>query len=170
MSRQWTKMLGAMLLFPILAVSQTSKPLTEEIPSSKEIFLSAITWSEDKGLTAAQTYTEQLSDNVSEAAEKANNEYIKEVGPRSTLLQGEYEIPPEYWNDTLKRIKPIRVYNHKYNIVIALTIQDGCEEGVYIFELSSFMPMPEDTHIVDGFRFYYPWKGKMINYRRDTRF
>ena len=37
MFRRWTKTLGTMLLFSMHAVGQTSKRLTEEMPSSTEI-------------------------------------------------------------------------------------------------------------------------------------
>lgn len=118
MSRQWTKMLGAMLLLPMLAVGQTSKALTEEMPSSTEIILSAITGSEDKGLTAAQTYTEQLNENVIDAAATADAEYRKgnAVDPK-VHIGTENEIPPEYWNDMLKSLNPVRVY---HNLQISL--------------------------------------------------
>ena len=171
MSRQWTKMLGAMLLFPILALGQTSKPLTEEMTSSTEIILSAITGSEDKILTVAQTYVDQLNENVIDAALASEAEYRKRnaVDPK-VHIGTENEIPPEYWNDTLRSLNPVRVYHNRSNIFIALKRQDGIEEGVYIYQLiSSFAPMP-GYQTSDGFTFYNPRKGNMINYRRDTRF
>lgn len=90
----------------------------------------------------AQTYTEQLNEDVIYAAEEANAEYKKVIDPKERQKH-EYEIPPKYWNDTISSLKPLGVYTHSYNIVIALKRQDGIEEGVYIYEIiSSFAPMP----------------------------
>ncbi|MHC4356994.1 MAG: hypothetical protein ACYTE3_14390 [Planctomycetota bacterium] len=60
------------------------------------------------------------------------------------------ELYPTYWTDGIKALNPIKVYNHKNNIVVVQRISDGIEEGKYIFiPISSYLPMTGD----DGFVF-----------------
>lgn len=124
MSRRWTKTLGALLLFPVLAVGQTSEPLTEEMPSSTEIAGAAL-----------QTY----------------NNYSRAW--REVIVQWEGNdivIPSKYWADQIKALKPLKVYDHRGNMVVVRRIQDGVEEGKYILILiSSYVP----ENGVDGFEY-----------------
>jgi hypothetical protein len=54
---------------------------------------------------------------------------------------GEYEIPAQFWSDSIKELNPVRVYDHLLNVAIVLTIQGGEEEGLYITNpISSYAP------------------------------
>ncbi|MBN1437226.1 MAG: hypothetical protein JW936_09130, partial [Sedimentisphaerales bacterium] len=65
----------------------------------------------------------------------------------AAMLSG---IPPEYWADSIRRLDPIRVYMHEYNIVIVQSQNDGVEEGKYVLTpISSYLPRSGD----DGFVF-----------------
>ncbi|MEN6627935.1 MAG: hypothetical protein ABFD69_17050 [Candidatus Sumerlaeia bacterium] len=58
------------------------------------------------------------------------------------------EIPPAYWADAIKELKPIRVYTHRVNIVVVQRVNEEVEEGKYIYiPISSYLP----ENGVDGF-------------------
>ena len=79
---------------------------------------------------------------------------------------GEYEIPPKYWTDAIKELKPVKVYDHLLNVAIVLSIRDGAEEGIYIGNvISSYAPI--GTALVNGFEFLQPEEGiHLIDFRR----
>jgi hypothetical protein len=120
-------MLGAMLLLSMLAIGQTSKTFTEEMRSSTEIAGAAF-----------QTYT-----NFFRARQAGDREVLQGEGD-------EIEIPSKYWADQIKALKVLKVYIHRVNIVVVQRIQDGVEEGKYIYmPISSYLPM----NGVDGFEY-----------------
>ncbi len=60
------------------------------------------------------------------------------------------EIPPQFWDPRIQALKPIKVYTHRANVVVVQRVQDGVEEGTYIYiPISSYLPMTGD----DGFTF-----------------
>lgn len=65
---------------------------------------------------------------------------------------GEYEIPPICWTDHLKELKPVKVYFHRLNAAIVMSVRDGMEEGIYIYNapISSYASI---TRFQDGFEF-----------------
>ena len=66
---------------------------------------------------------------------------------------GEYDIPPEYWTEPIKALKPVKVYDHLLNVVIVLSVKDGLEDGIYVANtLSSYMPFLGGVQ-KDGFEF-----------------
>jgi len=67
------------------------------------------------------------------------------------------EIPRQHWAEGIKKLKPIKVYKHKTNIVVVQRISDGTEEGKYIcIPISSYLPMDG----IDGFTLHpNPVKG-----------
>jgi hypothetical protein len=78
----------------------------------------------------------------------------------------EYEIPSRCWNDIIRSLKPVKVYNHRLNVVIAISIKNGIEEGIYIFNVvSSYRPLRYDEEVENGFTFTRT-NGKVCNYRR----
>jgi len=78
-----------------------------------------------------------------------------------------FEIPARYWPDSIKVLKPLKVYEHYLNVAIVLRIRDGIEEGIYVRNpISSEMPMP-GTIREDGFEFgRVPDVDSEINFRR----
>ena len=57
-------------------------------------------------------------------------------------------IPDRYWADAIRALKPIKVYTHRANIVVAQRLSQHLEEGKYIsIPISSFLPQDG----VDGF-------------------
>ena len=58
------------------------------------------------------------------------------------------DIPRQCWAEGIKKLKPIKVYKHRINIVVVQKVRDNVEEGKYISNLvSSFLPKDG----VDGF-------------------
>ena len=84
------------------------------------------------------------------------------------------EIYPAYWADGIKALNPIKVYKHRVNIVVVQRINDGVEEGKYIYiPISSYLPMTGD----DGFVFspeplsgnkYTLWNKGVFDFKRTT--
>jgi len=59
-------------------------------------------------------------------------------------------IPDRYWADAIRALKPIKVYTHRANIVVAQRVREHLEEGKYIcIPISSLLPQEG----VDGFSF-----------------
>jgi hypothetical protein len=125
MSRQWITVFGALLLLPLLAAGQMTKP-------SQNISLTA-------GLRAA---AEETYANYNRAFQ-AGREKPQPEG-------GRHEIPSKYWAEAIKALKPLSVHLHRMNVVVVQRITDGVEEGKYILLLiSSYLPQ----NGVDGFQF-----------------
>lgn len=60
------------------------------------------------------------------------------------------DIPANLWGEAITRLKPIRVYLHRVNVVAVLKADAGREEGLYIYiPISSYLPRNGD----DGFAF-----------------
>jgi hypothetical protein len=119
-------MLGAMLLLSMLAVGQTSKALTEGMSSSAEI-----------AVAAHQTF--------------ANYIRAYQAGEVITQWEGnEIAIPSKFWADQIKALKPLKVYDHRGNIVVVQRIQDDIEEGKYILgAITNFL----GQNGIDGFEY-----------------
>ena len=68
-----------------------------------------------------------------------------------------YDIPMRCWSEGIKKLKPIKVYKHKNNIVVVQKVRDNVEEGKYIhIPISSNLPMDG----IDGFTLHpNPIKG-----------
>jgi len=89
-----------------------------------------------------------LPDNLAIAALQTHIQYIKAVN--SGEQKPSVEIAKQYWTDEIKRLKPIRVYRHRSNIVVVQRASANWEEGLYISILiSSYAPQSGD----DGFTF-----------------
>ena len=87
-------------------------------------------------------------DNLAIAALQTHIRYIKAVN--SGAQKPSVEIAKQYWADEIKRLKPIRVYRHRGNIVVVQRASANREEGLYISILiSSYAPQSGD----DGFTF-----------------
>ena len=147
MFRPWAMMLGAMLLLSMLAVGQTSKALTEGMPSSAEIATAA--------LYTYLNYTRAFQAGDAEEKREGN----------------EIVIPSQYWTEPIKALKAIDVYTHgDINIVVVLRVENNIEEGKYIHtSVSSLIP----RNGYDGFEFTpNPWEGntyvgyEVVDYKR----
>ena len=69
---------------------------------------------------------------------------------QETAVGDEREIPAEYWCDAIKALNPVKVYLHRLNVVVVQHIENGTEEGKYIYNLlSSYSPQTGG----DGFVF-----------------
>lgn len=89
-----------------------------------------------------------LPDNLATAALQTRIRYIKAVN--SDAQNPSDDIAKQYWTDEIKRLKPIRVYMHRGNIVVVQRASANREEGLYIsIMISSYAPQSGD----DGFTF-----------------
>jgi len=89
-----------------------------------------------------------LPDNLAVSALQTHIQYIKAVN--SGAQEPSDDISKEYWTDEIKRLKPIRVYRHRGNIVVVQRASANREEGKYIsIMISSYAPQSGD----DGFAF-----------------
>ena len=89
-----------------------------------------------------------LPDNLAVSALQTHIQYIKAVN--SGAQEPSVEIAKKYWTDEIKRLKPIRVYRHRGNIVVVQRASANWEEGLYIsIMISSYAPQSGD----DGFTF-----------------
>jgi hypothetical protein len=60
------------------------------------------------------------------------------------------EIPKIWWVGSIQKLRPVRVYNHRFNLVVVLESSEHTEKGLYIGAVqSSYVPMNGD----DGFTF-----------------
>ncbi len=68
-----------------------------------------------------------------------------------------HDIPSQHWAEGIKKLKPIKVYTHRVNIVVVQKIHGNVEEGKYIYiPVSSYLPMDG----IDGFTLHpNPIKG-----------
>jgi hypothetical protein len=81
------------------------------------------------------------------------------------------DIPPAYWAKRIKELHPLRVYNHRANIVVVQKVADHVEEGKYIWlPISSYIPRSDD----DGFEFgprsatgtVVGWRDEVLDFHR----
>ena len=105
-----------------------------------------------------ETYTRSVDDHAP-LVEAAYETYNRHVRARRGS-GGEKRNPVIYrecWAEGIKKLKPIRVYKHKNNIVVVQKVRDNVEEGKYIhIPISSHMPMDG----IDGFTLHpNPMKG-----------
>jgi len=74
--------------------------------------------------------------------------YIKAVNAGTQVRSD--EIGPEYWAEEIKKLRPIKVYQHRCNMVVVQNVSPGREEGKYICTMiSSYAPQSGE----DGFAF-----------------
>jgi len=89
-----------------------------------------------------------IPDNLAIAALQTHIRYIKAVN--SGAEKPSDEIAKQYWTDEIKRLKPIKVYRHRGNIVVVQRASANRQEGLYICIMtSSYAPQSG----VDGFTF-----------------
>lgn len=89
-----------------------------------------------------------IPDNLAVSALQTHIRYIKAVN--SSAQEPSDEISKQYWTDEIKRLKPIRVYRHRGNIVVVQKASSNIQEGKYIsIIISSYAPQSGD----DGFTF-----------------
>jgi hypothetical protein len=135
---KWTMGLGEVLLICIVAFCQT-------VPYSQRSF-----------------------NEIAQAALQSDKDYqtaFAAEGKKPVGWEhGEYEIPPKYWTEALKELRPVKVYDHKLNVAIVLSIREGVEEGIFVFNVvSSWGPIGEDT---DGFQFIRKPEERIVYFRR----
>lgn len=91
---------------------------------------------------------DSFPDNLAVAAFETHIRYIKAVN--SGEQKPSDEISKQYWSDEIKRLKPIKVYRHRSNIVVVQKASANIQEGKYIsIMISSYAPQSGD----DGFTF-----------------
>jgi len=79
------------------------------------------------------------------------------------------EIPSSYWEPSIQRLHPVKVYTHRVNLVVVQRVHDGKEYGKYIhLPVSSFQPVCSwpFSHPVDGFVFYPAWGTGVYSFTR----
>jgi len=92
----------------------------------------------------------------------APEELVKKAGPDRLVVDATWTlrrlvkakgpapevVPPEIWGNSIRELKPIRVYRHGFNVVVVLKESDAVEEGIFIPAMqSSYIP----TDGRDGF-------------------
>ena len=89
-----------------------------------------------------------IPDNLAGVAHETHIQYTKAVN--SGAQEPSDEISEQYWSDEIKRLKPIKVYRHRGNIVVVQKASANIQEGKYIsIMISSYAPQSGD----DGFTF-----------------
>ncbi len=92
--------------------------------------------------------TASIPDNLAVSALQTHAQYIKAVN--SGQQERSDEISEKYWTDEIKKLKPIKVYMHRTNIVVVQKAAPERQEGLYIsIMISSYAPQSGD----DGFTF-----------------
>ena len=75
------------------------------------------------------------------------------------------DVPEEFWAKPIRALKPLRVYYHSVNLVVAQRLSGEIEEGLYIqVPGSSYIPGPGLE--TDGFTFYASQEGVLRFKRR----
>ncbi len=91
------------------------------------------------------------------AAHQTQDAHAKAAGEE---LRFECEIPEQFWAEPIRELKPVKVYNHHRNVVIALKINGNVEEGLYFYTTISSYVFGD----VEGFTFEnftsFPFKYK----------
>jgi hypothetical protein len=73
------------------------------------------------------------------AATETQARYIRAVNAGDEVRSD--VIPERYWADAIRRLKPLKVYTHRANVVVVQRVRENVEEGKYICTLiSSFLP------------------------------
>jgi len=103
--------------------------------------------------------TNLLPNTLADAAYQTSSSYGRAVNAGKEILST--EIPERYWAQAIRDLKPIKVYTHMVNIVVAQKVRDNVEEGKYIYiPISSYLPMDG----VDGFAYKpNPLKGNQYH-------
>ncbi len=59
-------------------------------------------------------------------------------------------VPAEFWGRPIRKLNPVRVYNHLFNLVVVLKDLGTMEECLYIQTIqSSYMPTGDDGFTLD---------------------
>ena len=114
-----------------------------------------------------------LSLSAEELVEAAKATYLARLkATRGGTPDPTNEYYPTYWSDGIKALNPVKVYNHRINMVVVQRITDGTEQGKYIcLPISSYLPMTGD----DGFTFspeplngnrYTLWNNGVFDFQR----
>jgi hypothetical protein len=75
------------------------------------------------------------------AATETQARYIRAVNAGDEVRSD--VIPERYWADAIRRLKPLKVYTHRANVVVVQRVRENVEEGKYICTpISSFLPQP----------------------------
>jgi hypothetical protein len=95
------------------------------------------------------------------------------TGYNQALLAGteksRTEISPNYWEPSIQRLHPVKVYIHRANLVVVQRFRDAQEQGTYVYlPISSFMPVSSwfFKHEVDGFVFRPAWGNGVFHFTR----
>lgn len=113
------------------------------------------------GLSGCQTKSGvEKNASLVDAAYETYTRYVRAMrgseGENSTP-----DIPRQCWAEGIKKLKPIKVYKHRINIVVVQKVSDNVEEGKYIFNLVSSY-LPQDG--IDGFTLHpNPIKGNQYH-------
>ncbi len=87
--------------------------------------------------------------NLAEAAHQTLSSHMRAMRG-SGAENPTHDIPSQHWAEGIKKLKPIKVYTHRVNIVVVQKIRDNVEEGKYIYiPVSSYLPMDG----IDGFTY-----------------
>lgn len=100
-----------------------------------------------------RTVTHELTP-IQFAAIKTYTNYkkaIREMAKGAISIVPEQDIPPKYWEDEIKALKPLRVYTYSgANLVVVQRVNNGVEEGRYI-TLDTFSTSRAPLDGRDGF-------------------
>jgi len=100
------------------------------------------------GLSGCRTKADfENNSPLAEAAYETYTRYVRAIRG-SGAENSTPDIPRECWAEGINKLKPIKVYRHRNNIVVTQKLRDNLEEGKYIYiPISSYLPMDG----IDGF-------------------
>jgi len=80
------------------------------------------------------------------------------------------EIPPAYWDPGIQQLRPLKVYKHAGNLVVAQSVTGAVEQGKYIdLPVAPFHPKAawfSHKYDVDGYVFRPARGAGVFNYSR----
>lgn len=101
------------------------------------VFLLATSLLSNAGETAGPSMDRATRQEIVAAANQAVQKHV-----RSPQYDGTGDdIAREHWGNVIARLKPLRLYNDKVNVVIVLKEDETSEEGLYVsLPFSSYAP------------------------------
>jgi hypothetical protein len=115
------------------------------------------------GRKAVDEQAGQLVGGLPAAAYRTYRNYLH--GVRSGTEEASGVISSQYWAEGIRALNPLRVYMHRYNVVVVQRESGEIEEGRYVYiPISSYMPVNGD----DGFTFTRV-EGDVYNFTRVKR-
>src|SRR3954454_23819803 len=89
-----------------------------------------------------RTFGAAVDENTAKELVKGATETFVAFRKGAAAKIGASEVPAKLWAASIRDLKPVKVYIHRNNIVVAQKFEDGKEAGIYIHEaFSSYLPI-----------------------------